>query len=579
MAKKNELETQIMEHANELRGQHGLRNQMFEEIEAAYFMEYGGRRLDKFSQITVSPDPRNAVRGMVSLVVAADPVFNLVEFEGMNPDIVERLEKAINRAWDAAGKVSGIPVHFDMVESAALYSEIHTAVTLTREMVEAARRSGDEAHLKRMERLYRKTPFIFSSWNPKTGYPEFDTLGQMSAYYHEIETTGRELAARFGAGAKNLDRYKPYTLSEFWDDQYYMAWVEGLTLVAPMEHGYPVIPISGALTEGSKLFTKPEQNREPLLYGVIKGKWWNWQNAIYTTVMTAVFQMGLTPVFKHTRSQTNPGKLLEINFEDLPGVAELDPGETLEVMQTKGIIDPAVAQALGLIEQKIEQSTIYRQAMGAPLGGDQPFSSLALLSQSGRLPLVNTQRRGGWSIGSVVETALELFRHDSQKYDQNGITINPEDIPDGVSVDVRLDVKLPQDKLQQANIAAILSKERLVSREWIQTNVLGIAQPKEMQEQVWQEQAEEVMYGGMLQSLIAQMQQIQQMQQAQMMGGGAPGGMPGMGGGETPPGPEGPEQMIAGAGQVGEPMQGGLPGEQAGMVPGQGQGTVPRGGF
>ncbi len=577
--------SEIKEHFDDLKAKHGTRNADFEQYEAAYFMEWGTSKRALKKKVTISPDPRNAIRGAIQLVVATDPQFNLHQYKGQEQKKLEQLEKAMDRAWVAAGKIAKVPVHYDMIESAMLYSEIHTAVTLTADLVAAASKNKvDKGAKERAEYLAAQTPFVFKSINPRTGYPEFDDLGQLVAYGREYEVTGAMLQAKFGVGNEQYSRYKNYTLCEFWDYVNYCAWVGGEALVlAP--HELPAVPISVTLTEGSRLFDKPERQREPLLYAVVKGGWWSWQNAILTTVFTSVFAMGLSPAFIHV-SPTTGKKDLDIDFDQLPAVAELEQGEQLTVIQNKGVIDPSVSEALGLISQTMEQSTIYKQALGAPLAGQQPYSSLALLSQSGRLPLVNTQKRGAWAIGDVVELALRMVKKGSAKYAANGIELVPGDIPDAVCTDVKLDVKLPQDKLQLASIAHTIKGDGLADDEWIQTEILGINQPAEMQNRVRTQQATQAMFGAMVQQLVQQtlmQQQQQQLQgQGQQFGGGmaGQGGMPGgQGGGMGPVAGEGGEDLSLAAGPTpaGAPTVEGLPQAQAGMLPGQGQAAAPEG--
>jgi len=97
------------------------------------------------------------------------------------------------------------------------------------------------------------------------------------------------------------------------------------------------------------------------------------------------------------------------------------------------------------------------------------------------------------------------------------------DIPDDLIIDVKLEADLPQDKLQMANVAAIMKQNGFVSDEWIRENILNIGQSDEMTKKVVEEKfnemrIQEYFTGAMKQELQAQiMQQMQQQAQQQQM--------------------------------------------------------------
>ena len=99
-----------------------------------------------------------------------------------------------------------------------------------------------------------------------------------------------------------------------------------------------------------------------------------------------------------------------------------------------------------------------------PQGGlkDIPYGArrVALLNQAGRLPLAGPQERLGWMIAELGEIALEWYRTQGQTYTYTEAgsrqELNPKDIPEDVELTANLDVNLPQDKLQAANVASIL---------------------------------------------------------------------------------------------------------------------------
>jgi hypothetical protein len=150
-------------------------------------------------------------------------------------------------------------------------------------------------------------------------------------------------------------------------------------------------------------------------------------------------------------------------------------------------------------------------------------------------------------------------KEPSTGYDYTHIfgDLKASQIPERFDLDAALDVSLPQDKLQQANIANLLSTgdDPLMPKSWVREHVLGEGQPEEMQMNVWSEQAARMMMQGFYTQLLpAVMGKMNQML------------------GNTPPGPSGGQQSLptTGPGAQGLPpemMAGGMQGpEQQGPI-------------
>ena len=567
------LFSDVKDHANQMKSDDGQRDAMFKAIDEMYLMTWSGKSGPKWknAEVKVSPDARNAALGAVRLLVATDPIFNVVNSSEQQGK-TEKLETAINKIYEASGRAAGNPIHYDALLSAVLYAEMHMAITSTASLTEAAKKINKG--VARAERMEYITPFIVDVWNPKDGHAEFDSLG-LSAYYREVDTSVSKLKGDFGTRlpAATLARKASDTiaLKTFYDTVYTHQWTDDGCIIQE-EHKLPFIPVMVQYTEGSKLWFKHEEARQPLLYTLWKSGLWEMQNLIYSVLFTVIRDMGVTPLYVHNVPTEFANKQLDIDFSENPGIVHTVGQESFQPIPNKGLIDPAVQQGLAIATQKGQESTIYPQALGAPVEGTSTFSELALLSQSGRLPLTGTQRRGGWGIGALMEMCLAMMKADGGNSKTPGIDLSASDIPDYVQIDAKLDVKLPQDKLQQANIAQMVTSgdDPLVSKEWARSNVLNIGQSGDMDRQVWTEKASQMMFQMFMQQQAQQQQMAEQqaMQQSQMAGAGG-GQMPqeGMQPGMT----AGPQMPPGQAGMV----EGGLPPQMAGMIPGAGQGAVP----
>ena len=210
-----------------------------------------------------------------------------------------------------------------------------------------------------------------------------------------------------------------------------------------------------------------------------------------------------------------------------------------------------------------EESTIRSQVLGESPGASSPYSSLALLSQAGRLPLAPTQRKASWVIGEACEIALACLKKEGATgkayYDEDDVMLVPDEIPDHVTVNATLDIAMPQDRLQNANIASMLAggENPIAPLEWVRSKVLNEGQPEELQRTIWKEKAAQVAFE---KYMYEQMAQLGQLKQQAMMPGQA-SGMPGQ------PGQQGaPIPSMPGADQ-GSPMMPPGPGSPMGGGP------------
>lgn len=565
------LMKQVQDRAMYLKSLHSQRNLAADQYEEAYLLKWNEeaktRRVMENSKITKHPGARNALLGAIRLLTATDPQWS-VPFDENDTDAQsgsEKLEKFARAMWDVAGRIRQAPVHYDVVTSMLTFAETHIAVTKTSDMVEAAKGGTKAAQIK-AENIAQLTPYVFDVWDPRTGYPEIGSYG-LIAFYREINTTSGLVMDEFGDAARAIykdpaKRYDTATLCHFWDYENRYVWIAGQKRPLVQEkHGLPFIPVVVQLGEGSRLFSKPEYQRQPFLYTMVESGLWARQNLMLTVLYTLAFAMGSNPLYVYQANQ--PGKEISIDWSKPGGVANIEQGESLSPM-LKQVLDPSLMTSYEIAEQLSEESTIHGQTLGEPLGENAPFSMVALLHQAGRLPLLVSQRLASWAIADAAKMALMWMREDGVRgtagYRHESMTLKPSEIPDNFTIEAKLEIDLPQDMLQQANVYKLLTEGEnpAVSAEWGREKILNIGQPKEMQKQIWNEQAGNMMFMQFIQDQIAVLQQQQQQQQQMPPGGMPPMGMP-------------PQEQV-------QPQLQGLPPEmmQGGMqAPEMGQGMPP----
>ena len=534
----------------------GERRTLFEKQEKIFFMELDDeeriKKMQKGAKVVKSPDGRNQGLGAMRLLRVGEATWSIPREKNDQEakDMSEPLEQFATQMYNAASRVTGVAPHEDGATSLILYDEIHVAVISTQELVAHAKKKS-RAHQARAERVAARTPYLFEVWNAKDCCAVFDGLG-LAAHYRRTSTKASEVAAEWGTEQLGAD-YDPtenYTLCEWWDLETHAVWLEeGEGYLLCDQHGLAFIPIVVGIGEGSaRLFSDAAKQRQPFLYTYQQSGLFEMQSLVYSVMATQTFGLGANPMFlRKARDEDEP---MDIDWNIPGGVATIGTDESFGQVQVKPI-NQDLQYLQNLLDEKGVESTMYRQALGESAGSGQAFSSLALLSQSGRLPLAGPKKRLGWVLGQAMQIAFAWMKDESTeagkrkaKYGSKLAEIEIGKIPDDFEIECNVDVSLPQDKLQQVNIAksateAPQGQEPLASKRWAREEVLGIEQSSEMTKEIWREQAGAELfwqYVAMMQAMEAQRKQA--LAQAPgtnpMMGTGVP-----MAGADDAIGPDG----------------------------------------
>lgn len=552
------------EYAFELVEMNSQRNVKWDKMEDQYWMRWPGEdraRRIKDVKITKSPRLRNAIKGAMQLLTAADPQITVPEDENAKSvkPISSKLEKWARATWFQAGRVRGNPLHYDMVLSAFLYSEVHVGIMSTLDLVDSVE-GGSEAQVNRMKNIRNVTPYMFEVYNPRYGYADYDTFG-MRAFLQQYERTAHEIMGEWGSSeeVKNYLRMSSedkkmkskYTYNSLYDLTHRYVWVDDHKepfLAEP--HDLPFIPFVATRVDGSTLFSKEADRREPFLWTIVESGIPERQNLVLTVLYTLAYQLGANPTY--VAKVMDPNRVLEVDHR-AGGIIKIRPDEDLRPLQ-RDVIDPSLIEAWRTAIELEMESTIYRQTLGAPVTGET-YSGTALLHQAGRLPLTVPQKKVSWAIGEALTKAMIWMKktggQSKAAYEEMSVTLEKDDIdmiPDDLQVRAELDLAMPHDTQAAANAAVMLTtgENPLVSKEWALENLMRIHQPDEEMKKIWKER----ILGMEFTRNSLQMQQEIAMLEQMVMQPGQASGIPGM------PGMTGPMQ---GQGMAIPPAQGSPP--------------------
>lgn len=485
-----------------LRSDRQAYNSLCDKLEKIYLLDWDEKgsitKANRNAKITISPNPRNKVLGANRLLSTTEPQFS-VQRDANNSDAqeqAEKLEQAANKLWTINSRLHQYPLHNEAALSLLLFGEAQIMISDTASILEHAKKGDNKASQIRAQELADTTPYLFDVVDPRTGYPEIDGHG-MSAYHQQVDVTGGYILDTFGDAAGDIvqanQRKDTFKLDTYFDHAYRIHWIDGHSKpIYFEEHGLGFIPAVVQTGEGGRLFDEPENQRQGILWGVQKTDLWKRENLYLTLVSTIQFAM--TSALFYFKSQN--GRSLTIDYDGiLGGVVNLMAGEEFGSI-AKQLIDPGLTQLFHEVRGLIDESTIYGQTLGQPIGGSNDnYSLTALLHQAGRLPLAVPQLTLGWLVAGAVKKALRWIRVDKRKAkvgnDMDYIEITPAEIPGAFDLNCNMEISLPQDKISAAKVAATLRSEDnpLVSDEFILEDILGVQQPKAMAKTVRDELA------------------------------------------------------------------------------------------
>lgn len=514
-------------------GRYAARDTMLKRYREIYFMtgvdQPRNEEIDPNDwKITPSPSGRNEVVGMQRLLNTSE-----LQIDIKDEAKKEKIEEGLKAILRVSGEGRRARVESDAALSVVLYGAVCVYAEAIQDLLTI--KTLSPAKRRHLEKKQKRSPFLLRLINTEESYPEWDE-DMLISHVWKYRLLGKFLKSRWGV--KGYTDNTEYIVYDVMTPEYHVVWAEGSKEnIFVGEHGLGCVPIFVAYAGGSDLFTKPEEQMNSFLYAKAKGNFDKRENSLLTTLFTNIHQRGTA------------GPLIAIDPENAGQTVTVSYAGGMRYIMAKAtqvddkIIDPVIFQAKSVLDELSGQSTVYRQTLGENVGaGNMPFSSMAMLSNSGKLPLIDPQR-------ALEQVFTDAFNHILYRIKNEVIEneqIKPEDIEDDTEIECSLTAKLPQDSLRNAQIAQGLGD--LVSDEWKHENLLQITDTTKMQKEMFKEQMKKAIFGAIIQN-----QQILQQAVGSIMGQ------------QQPPPTTPPTQ----------PDQSQLTPEQMAMMQGQGQQTPP----
>lgn len=396
----------------------------------------------------------------------------------------------------------------------------------------------------------------------------------------EICNTWGDYAKEFEKQAKEK-KYRYAQYFDFTDGEYRCVWVTALSsdlrtapeivpqtanaeefLIYHEQHNLPFIPWV-VRSGGSAVDAEPENQRHPLLDPIYRAKMWDTSNMLNSLKVSSVIANVGQPRAKNI---TLDGQPPEVDMSQPGGEVNLRMGEDRQILNPPPI-DQAVVQIAAELSQRISSSTLPKILQDPSASGQMAFATYnASFNAAGNSldphrMLAEAALADGftqmlyWSIHAKKNIyAWDTTNADRQKIGRELVVKWDEMEPDSIYMSVKLDPKLPIDKVSQLNAGMLMKNLGMPSSRILEQ--LNITDPEVVADEAAQEALENAELQKVLkrinaegdadaQAILMQVQiDMQQQQQAAMQQPPAPEGAP-MAGGETPMGPAGttPEQM------------------------------------
>lgn len=517
MAEKSnvQLSREIIEEAKKralgLESTHGKRMEMFRRYREIFFLQNVEKPKnsgvdDNDWKVTADPSGRNEVVGLKRLLDTSE-LHVTVKVDGDDAPNSSEIERGLKKMLDVSGEGRKSRVESDAMLAAVLYGPVILSADFVGDLLSVP--GIPEWKKRHLIKVGKKTPFLIRAHNPEESYVDHDD-GMIIHFHRKYRMTGAQVKARYGKEdcRDNIE----YEIRDIFTPEYHIVFVNNDAVFAK-EHKLNCVPVAASYAGGTELFFKPEEQIQSFLYAKAEAELDKFGNSLLTTMRTAIHMRGLG------------GPMLAVDPDTAPETIHVDYTGGVRIIKAKAqpvdekIVDPVIFQAKNLLDDLSGQSTMYRQTLGENINAST-FSSLAMLSSSGKLPMIDAQRALEAAFTDLFDTILYRMREEGL----DGAGIEPSDIPADYELLVTFEPKLPQDNLRNAQVAASLGP--LVSDEWKHTNLLQVGDSEAMFRQVAREQMRQAIIGNMMQDPNL-MQQFTAMVMGQQPGQGQP--QPGQG--------------------------------------------------
>ncbi len=520
------------------------RNTLFANIDAMFYKQWNmPAGMPDWVLKVVSTDPADAIITTVRTFATVRPRFKVMPMMSneANRKRANEIETAISYNFQQAGRRNDASVTWDVMMSAALYSEVAAQVVYLPYQEKILKAMGKDT--KRVKAAKRFGDFAFIIHNPANVYPLWSEYGLEGVLTVRVQTVD-EFMYTWGEKANAVVSEKDYnegrityvTSFDYYDYEKRCVWgvYSDVQDVRVTGNGIKILEEENKLgfipyaikRWGNSLTTDTDKRVMPLLQSVYDSGQWDMLNVLKSMDASLTIKRASQPQYA---AELPPGQSITLDNTDPVGVAELPPGTRNFTPLPPSSVDQRLASQKNEVEASIWQTSIPRILQNMDFKSGTAYSAANMVMTQAANSLAPYKMLGESCLAEVAHQMLCWLKYYGKEYDKTAtlygkyddktnmgkdVSIASDTIdPDALQIEVVLTADMPVDRLQQINGAVMLKQNfRIPAAELIEDLVGG--DPEEMAKRRDLEDFKEAYIQTELQKL--QMAAQLEMQKAQM---------------------------------------------------------------
>jgi hypothetical protein len=482
------------------------RNTLFQHIDAMFYKQWAfPPGMPDWVLKVVSTDPADAVLTTVRTFATVSPRFKVAPMLP-NRKRANEIETAIAYNFHQAGRRNDASVAWDVMMSAALYSEVAAQVIYLPYQEKILKAMGKDT--RRVKAARRFGDFAFIIHNPANVYPEWSEYGLEGVLTVRVQTVD-EFMYTWGEKAKSVVSEKDYNdgkityVTSFDYQNYEKRCVWGVYSetadVRITGNGIKILEEENKLgfipyaikRWGNSLTVDTDRRVMPLLQSVYDSGQWDMLNVFKSLDASLAMKRAAQPQYA---AELPPGQSIGLDNTDPVGVAELPPGTRNFTPLPSQSVDQRLSMQKNEFESGIWQTSIPRilQTMEFPSG--TAYSQANMVMSQAANSLAPYRLLGEKTLAEVAHQMLCWLKYYGKEYGKvdlygqytdktnagKEIRISSDTIdPDVLQIEVILTADMSVDKLQQINGAVLLKNNFRVPESELLEDLMG-GDPAEM---------------------------------------------------------------------------------------------------
>jgi hypothetical protein len=480
------------------------RNTMFKNMDDMFYKRWTmPEGVPEWVLKVVSTDPHDAILTTIRTFSTLNPHFKVAPMinNEANRDRANQIETALSYNFRRAGRRNDASVTWDIMMSAALYSETAAQVVYLPYQEKVLKAMGKDT--KRVQAAKRFGDFVFIVHNPANIYPEWSEYGLEGVLAVRVQTVD-EFMATWGELANKIVDMKEYNdgkityVTSYDYTTYEKRCVWGVcTDLQDMQirsaSGIKILEEENKLgfipyvcqRWGNSLSTDPKERVMPLLASIYDSGQWDMLNVFESLDASLTMKRAAQPQFA---GEFPPGQEPVLDNTEPVGVTKLPQGTRQFTPLPAQTVDGRVENQKQGFRSNIWQSSVSRVLTTLETGNRESYSSFNQRLTAASNSLAPQKIIGEKTHAELAHQMLCWIKYYGKEYGKvdlvgryddktrmgEEVRIDSDTIdPDVLEIEVTLTADLPIDKLQQINGAVLLKQNFRVPEEELVEDLVG----------------------------------------------------------------------------------------------------------